>query len=265
MDALRPTLDELRRIDGRLTALGAPCDPAPSDVVLRRRLAPTLRASYAAAEAPNRAHVSELVEKTLDQLESLGLSGAVAVTDHLTWVTDALARGAEADGEENGGGLDAATPDLSGYRALRSGEVRTSMAYAVAELVTTLHERAGTPWEPSLESIAATLSALPAPLRAKLTSVDLARVERSVAQLEAWQQADAARPDPALLNVAFSEGALLRFTLECRLITALFPEQAPRAEAAANRLSELGAALRASVESAQRAATDARWAELTET
>lgn len=255
LDALEPMLRELRRIDARLTALGV-VDAAPSEVVLGRRLAPAMAATYASAEAPDRAHVGELVDGTLTRLEALALASTIDIEQHLGWVADALARGTPPLPEEE------APATFAGYRAMRVDEVRTPMAYALAQLVTTLEERSGDGWEPSLEAMATALGSLPEGLRATLGAIDLDRLERTVAQLEAWLAASPGRPDDALLVVAFEENALLRFALECRLVGRLFAEHQPRAEAITARLRAVSDGLRAQVERAQRDATEARWAAL---
>ncbi len=256
LDALRPALGELRAIDARLGALGAPVSPAPSDRVLSRRVAPSLAAAYAASEAPDRARVAEIMTGTLAQLAELGLAAAIDVGDHLEWVADALVRGHAPPPTQT------YEPSLEGYRALRAAEDRTPMAYALAEVVATLSEHDDQPWEPGLEAVARALAALPPSLRERLAAVDLERLERCAALLEAWHEAHLGRPPIDLLTIAFEERALLRFALEGRLLGALFPGQSARADAIVERLRALTVAMRGEVQTAQRANTDAQWAEL---
>ncbi|MEQ8723687.1 MAG: AAA family ATPase [Sandaracinaceae bacterium] len=255
LGAFEPLLLSLRELDARLAALGGPTDPPPSALVLGRRIAPSLRATYASLERPDRRAVSSVVDDAIGRLDALGLAGAVPLEEHLTWIAEALVRGEPAPPSP------LPEPDFEGYRTLRGVEDRTPICYALAELVLVLVARGVTEVEPGLAALAGVAADLPEPLRAELADIDLDRAERAAGFFESWRDRRVERD--ALLTVCFEEGAALRFALENRLVATLLPEHASRAESLSARFRALADGLRTDAESERRLAIDARWEALT--
>lgn len=256
LGALEPLLASLRELDRRLAALGGPTDPPPSALVLGRRIAPSLRATYASLERPDRRSVASHVDAAMERLGGLGLGAAVPVEEHLTWIAEALVRGEPEPPSTR------PEPGHEGYRALRGAEDRTPIVFALAELLVGLAARGVTELAPGLDGMAAAIARLPDDLRRRLASLDLDRAERAADLFDAWR-ASGVEPE-ALLTVCFEEGAALRFALENRLVAALLPAYATRADALSERFRGLADALREDLESERRRAIEARWAALAE-
>ncbi|AKF10095.1 AAA family ATPase [Sandaracinus amylolyticus] len=252
LDALAPLARAFDRLERDLAALapGAPPEPLRA-TVLGPRLSPLVERCYATDLAlPSRDAMRDVVRGVLGHLARLGVHDAVPAGAHLTWVAGALLAREAAPGAVD------ATFDLPGYRALRGAEDRALLCLVLGEIALLLHE----PDRPRGATARAeeALGALPAETRAQLASIDVARIERVVAYLEAWHAHAGA--DATLVQIAHDEASLRRISLEAELVAMLLPERADDARALASRLHALDTALRKALHDARAATTDARWA-----
>lgn len=249
--ALEPVIVRMSPFEERVHALGSV--PRVARRALGQRVAPLLRATYAALERPTREHLVAQVADALSVLGRLSLVADVPPKEHLGWMIEALVRG-------SGSPPSAETADLRGYRSLR-GEDRMPLTFALAELVELLACSAQQPWEGDLGEVRDRAAGLPVELRERLAACDLDRLESLADFLELWAQNDVDRE--ALLGVAFDERALLRCSLEARLVTALLPLASERAAALSARFRQLAEALLAELDRERRAVVDERWASAT--
>lgn len=240
-----------------------------------------MRAAFERVTATDRMDLVRQVCVLVDQLQASGLRGVIPKATILRFAVAALAR-SEVRAEVND---PSHSPDFAGYRALRSGEQRVSLAYATMELALRI-----TPDKPSITGsaeelvggVASFIAALPDELRRDVVALDLRRIDRAVSLLESWWMAlampaadaegseDRSRIENALSALAESkffqvtreEGALLRFALEARVVADLFPEAAERVEALRARIANLEVESARVLAALRRGRSDAAWAEL---
>ena len=165
-----------------------------------------------------------------------------------------LAAGALVRSERKTAALPTQKPNHEGYRALRSAEQRVSLSYTIVELALRVApDRPLASDSPGdlVRVLGELVGAMPAALRAEIVTLDLGRVERAVALVQAWWQrlapiAEAAAAsgeipkigaaleklaDSKFFHVTRDEGALLRFALESSVVGDVFPEAAAQAAA----------------------------------
>jgi hypothetical protein len=126
-----------------------------------------------------------------------------------------------------------------------------------------------------LETIAALLAEIPEPLRGRVVSLDVERIAKAVAYLETWWErlSHAPLPEPShadahlkelvksrFFDVLLDESALVRFVLEARLVSELFPDRAAEVAAIRARVDSLQERARQRVLDLVRARADAAWA-----
>lgn len=270
MESTLRKLDVLRNDHG----LAAPARDLKNRVV-GHRVAPILRAAFDSFDASERRLVVEQVVQLHTQLRDVGLGHAIEPRQLLQWSARALLR-AEPDGERG-----TQAPTYDGYLALRTSEERTSLAYVLVELATRVVPNADlTPDAETgvLARIAQQLTGDEA-LTARLVDVDLARVERSVALLEAfWEREQQGFASPAMdaeaalrqlaasrfFHITADQQALERFRMEAELVRALFAGAAERCDALVQRMQSLQQQSRQGLQDLHRGRSDAAWQQLLE-
>ena len=199
--------------------------------VLGPRIPTFVRAAFERFDARDRNGVTAEVESVLSVLRGYGLESAIAPETILAYCAEALLRSeAEPLAHDDFGA------DRDGYRALRSHEQRSSLAYVLAQvglrLLPAHTQRADQP-DDVISALATRLASLPESLRKRVAARDLERIERPVALLERFWAAlsrDLSKdPASALERLAQSgffaittdEAALSRFALDLRLLELL--------------------------------------------
>ena len=252
--ALGPVVSRLRPFEDRVRALTGGDAPRVARCTLGRRVAPLLRATYAGLEQPRRERLVEQVAEALEVLGRLSLADDVPRDEHLGWIVEALIRGDRSASAVEGVGL-------GQYRALR-GVARMPLTFALAELVGLLASRERAPWKGDLAEVRQRAETVPEELRSRLAGSDLDRLEILAGFFERWAKSGEERD--ALLAVAFDERALLRCSLESRLVAVLVPLAAERAGQLAVRFRQLAELLLGELARERRAAVDAQWAAVAE-
>lgn len=251
--------------------------------VVGPRIEPLVRAAFDRVEAKDRPELVAQVGALVDELDRAGLKGVIASADLLRLATSALVRS-----ERGASAIAAHTASHAGYRELRAGSARVSLAYTLVELgLRIAPSRAadlGAPAE-MLKHFGATLAGLPDGLRAEVVALDVARVERAVSLVERWwgeiralaesalASGDAAAIGEALTTLAASrffhvtrdEGTLLRFAIEARLIGEVFAEAGAATEALRARIEAVEAESSRALVALRRGRSDAGWTELLDT
>ncbi len=230
LDGLSEPLVSAREVAHLLGRVGG--NPAALERrVFGVRLAPLVRTTCERFDAGNRVVLTTQLEELLALLERFGLSGAVSKGELLAWLAQALLRS-----EPDWAALSRrCSPDLQGYRELRAENDRRALAFSLTELGLLLLDVKVPLGEDALAPVRALCAELPAELRAALIAADLARIEASLALLDAWWQKLALaeqEPRAALeslaaarfLHVTRDESALVRFALELDLLRQLFPD-----------------------------------------
>ncbi len=275
----------LQRIDGfgeRLARCGADRWALKGRVV-GPRIEPLVRAAFDRVEAKDRPELVAQVGALVDELDRAGLKGVIATADLIRLATVALVRN-----ERDTQSTQTQPPSHTGYRQLRAGSARVSLAYTLVELgLRIAPARAtdlGSPAE-MLTRFGATLADLPAELRAEVIALDVARVERAVSLVERWWAELGPAAETALssgsatligtalptlagsrfFHVTRDEGALLRFAIEARVIGEVFAEAAPATEALRARIEAVEAESSRVLVALQRGRSDAGWTALLDT
>ncbi len=280
LEALRPALADIDELGARIAKLGGKAGSLKARVVAPR-IEPLVRAAFERVSATDRLDLVQQVGVLVEQLQASGLHAVIPKATLLRFAVTALAR-SESRAEATG---DSCSADFAGYRALRAGEQRVSLAYAMMELALRI-----SPDKPSITGsaeelvggVASFIGALPEELRRDIVDLDLQRIDRALSLLERWwvalakraasaeESAKALELDRALAELAESkffqvtreEGALLRFALEARVVADLFPEAAERVAALRGRIDALEAASARMLAALRRGRSDAAWAEL---
>jgi MoxR-like ATPase len=235
LEALGP---EVARLDGaelRLAALRS--TPPRSDAagtikarVLGPRVGALLRAALEKLSAADRETVVREIKGVYAMLGRAGLRTSIAPPDAVAWAAAALLRSERRPENEP------TELDHTGYRALRQSEQRLSNVFALAEVALDLGPTASPTPALGLDRVRELLSAIPEAARASVVRHDIERIERAVRYLERWwEQLSASNEGEARLTalvgskffrVLLDESALIRFSLEARLVEELFPDLA---------------------------------------
>ncbi len=275
----------LQRIDGfgeRLARCGADRWALKGRVV-GPRIEPLVRAAFERVQATDRPDLVAQVGALVDELDRAGLKGVIATADLIRLATLALVRG-----ERGTQSTQTQPPSHTGYRQLRAGSARVSLAYTLVELglriAPTRATDLGSPAE-MLTRFGATLADLPAELRAEVVALDVARVERAVSLVERWWAELGPAAETALssgsatligtalptlagsrfFHVTRDEGALLRFAIEARVIGEVFAEAAAATDALRARIEAVEAESSRVLVALQRGRSDAGWTTLLDT
>lgn len=267
---LGPTLTAIDGIDAKLVPLGSKSGALKARVV-GPRVEPLVRTAFERARGTDRLELVRQVTGLVQQLDGHGLKAVIPPADLLRLAASAVVRG-EHDGPRPG-----PSPDHAGYRALRGAEQRVSLSYTIVELalrVAPEPPRATTSPEELVRALGSTVHTLPAELRAEIVRLDLARVERAVVLLRAWwsklelalQSATSSTDALGILagskffHVTRDEGALLRFSLESRIVAEIFPEAAEGAGALREAIDALESSSSRTLDDLRRGQTEANWA-----
>jgi hypothetical protein len=171
---------------------------------------------------------------------------------------------------------------VGGYRALRAAEQRVSLAYTMVEAASRIKEPRIAPASPpdaALAELTRASFALPGELRGMMGRLDLERIARAIDQLEAFwrplrevaaralEKGELAPVGEAIdrlgssqfFHVTRDEGALLRFSLEARVVGEVFPEASAEAAALRARIDELEVASSQALQSLRVARADLGW------
>lgn len=279
---LAPDLDRIEALDRRLEALRE----GPSTLKKRavgERVGLLIAASFARLRGVDRAALGQQMDTMLGVLRRARLAGVINPSEWLVLTAEMLVRSegalvGGAEGAEGSAPRAEGAPSYEGYRALRAESERISSAYALAEVALRVAPElavAGPAPGDGLAAIAELLASMPEPLRSKAVALDMDRISRALAYLEAWWTA-LSREAPAdpdarevhlkqlvssrFFRVLLDESALVRFVLEARLIAELFPDRAPQAAALRARVDALQEGARRRVLDLVRARADAAWA-----
>lgn len=277
--ALEPELVRLAGLEARLGAMGLEA-PRLRARVAGERLARVVGVAFSKMTARSRDEVVLGVERLVGLLASSRLEGAVPVRTWLALTSELLATTAKPKKKRR---RDAPLPGLEGYRALRKDEARVPVAVTLADVALRVGalralpaaaveplevlephaphaphgERDGLlgleagrgPGEHELRVVGALVAELDEATRREMAELDLSRIERAIAHLEAWWAGLSEGPrDGAHLellarsgffDVAWDEAALARFALEAKLVGEVFPLVEPEVRALSERVRAL--------------------------
>jgi len=244
--ALGPTLLRIDDLGGRFQAMGG--RPAQLKArVVGPRVKPLLSAAFERLDASDRMELVTQIGALVTELDRGGLENVLAPRELLEMAALALAKKEAVRAK-----APLPTPDALGYRALRNAEQRVSLAFTLVEAASRIKEPKIAPDSPpdaALSVLTRAVGELPKDLRVSMGKLDIERIDRAVDQLEAFflPLRDAAREalttgavgDVGLaldrlgtskfFHVTRDEGALLRFSLEARVVGEVFPEVAEEA------------------------------------
>ena len=236
--ALARPFDILDTYGKRLALLGGSPEKLKT-LVVAPRLQPLVASAFERVQAPDRVKLVAQVERLLQILDGTGLRQVLAPRDLLAMTAEALVRSARM------APAPALTPlDRAQYRRLRKEDQRVPGAFTLLEIA--LRVAPGRMIEPAQPEAAAAALAelardLPQELARSVAEVDLGRLERAVTFLERWGASLAevsgsgeellrAYAQSGFFHVLTDEQALLRTSLEIRLVADVFPAVAEAAE-----------------------------------
>jgi hypothetical protein len=278
--ALGPTLADIDEVGARLARLGGRADSLKTRVVAPR-IEPLVRTAFERVDTSDRVELVAEVGTLVDHLRESGLQSVIPKGTILRFAVAALARGekrrALAPRPERA--------DFAAYRELRAGEQRVALAYTTVELALRIapeRPAATGTVEELVGGVGSFIGTLPDELRKEIVELDLARIDRAVALVDAWwrglgKEADAAvasgstsRIETALTSLGASkffhvtrdEGALLRFALEGRVVGDVFPEAAERVASMRVRIDALEADSSRVLNALRRGRADAAWTDV---
>ncbi len=256
LTALAPAIRHLDALGEGFVDMGGRAQRLKSRVV-GPRIAPLLHAAFERLEAQDRMDLVAQIGGLVEELARGGLGEVLSPEALLEMSARALVK-------REGMRREAFTPrpDAIGYKTLRAGEQRVSLAFTMVEAASRIKEPRITPGsspEAALGALTRSVSALPPELRVSMGELDVERIGRSVTQLEAFFKplGDAGRDalsrgdreglDKAIERLGASgfyrvtrdESALLRFSLEARVVGEVFPEVAPLADELRARIDRL--------------------------
>jgi MoxR-like ATPase len=271
--ALGPALFDIEARGARLGALGGKSDSLKSRVVAPR-IEPLVRAAFGRVQTADRIELVAQVGSLVDHLQESNLRSVLPKEIVLRFAIEALVRSEYSR-------KTAAPPsafDFEAYRNFRSSEQRVSLAYTTTELALRISPDKPTLVSTPAELVAAVTSviaALPDALRAEVVTLDLARIDRAIGFVEAWwgqveKRIAVRNADQALSEIASSkfftvtrdEGALMRFALEARVVSDVFPEAVDRVAERRARIDALEASSSEVLNRLRRGRADAAWNEL---
>ncbi len=254
--ALGPTLVRIDDLGSRFHGMGGKAIQLKSRVV-GPRVKPLLTAAFERLDAEDRMDLVAQIGTLVSELDRGGLENVLAPRELLEMAAMALAKR-----EATRGKAPRPTSDAAGYRALRNAEQRVSLAFTLVEAASRIKEPKIAPDSPpdaALAELTRAVGELPKELRASMGQLDLERIERAVAQLEAFFRplGDAAKAaletgevgavgvaldslgTSKFFHVTRDEGALLRFSLEARVVAEVFPEVAEGVSGLRGRIAAL--------------------------
>ena len=277
--ALTPSLEAIDSVDAAIVKLGGKTGVLKTRVV-GPRVEPLVRAAFDRVQGRDRIELVEHVGALVQQLDKSGLKAVIPPADLLRLAAGALVRS-----ERKTAALPRQKPNHEGYRALRSSEQRVSLSYTIVELA--LRVAADRPLATDspgelVRALGGLVGAMPAELRAEIVKLDLGRVERAVALVQAWWLrlepiAEAARAsgetpkigtalaelaDSKFFHVTRDEGALLRFALESRVVGDVFPEAAAQAAALRAAIDKTETESSSALNALRRGRAEAGWSEV---
>ncbi len=254
--ALGPTLVRIDELGDRFATLGGKGAHLKARVV-GPRVKPLLSAAFERLDAQDRMALVAQIGSLVEELERGGLANVLTPRELLAMAAGSLVK-REAQKPRHA----KSTPDVEGYRSLRGAEQRVSLAFTVVEAASRIKEPKLTPQsapEAALEELTRAVGQLPSELRLTMGKLDLERIGRAVSQLEAYFRplGDAAKEalvssevravgivldrfgTSRFFHVTRDEGALLRFSLEARVVGEVFPEVATEAAELRARIDAL--------------------------
>lgn len=254
--ALGPTLARIDVLGERLVAVGGVRGRLKARVV-GPRVKPLLTAAFERLDAQDRMELVDQIGELCKELERGGLANVLLTQELLEMAAASLVKR-----ERKRPRTAAPSADVKGYRALRAAEQRVSLAYTMVEAASRIKEPRILPASAPGDAVVALTSAafaLPGELRATMGQLDLERIARAVDQLEGfWRplhelgsealeqgglrpigEAIEALASSRFFHVTRDEGALLRFSLEARVVGEVFPEVADAAAALRARVDAL--------------------------
>ncbi|MFO0650899.1 MAG: AAA family ATPase [Polyangiales bacterium] len=257
LTALAPAIRHLDTLGEGFAGMGGRAQRLKARVV-GPRIAPLLRAAFERLEAQDRMDLVAQIGGLVEELARGGLGEVLGPEELLEMAARALVKREAARRREGF----TPQPDAFGYKTLRAGEQRVSLAFTMVEAASRIKEPRITPGstpEAALGALTRSVSALPPDLRVTMGELDVERIGRSVTQLEAFfkplgdagrdalSRGDRASLDKAIEHLAASgfyrvtrdESALLRFSLEARVVGEVFPEVAPLADELRARIDRL--------------------------
>jgi MoxR-like ATPase len=237
--------------------------------VVGPRIGALVAAVLGALDARDLAALVDRVEALRATLERADLGEAIAPASWLEWSARALVRA-------DRGGASSGAPSYGAYRALRAREQRTANALGLREIGLRVAPPTGDSADDAERMLLGLLAEVPESVRRAAGEADVARIERAVDLLERWWQTlapkaategDAAGRLQAIvgsrfLEVVHDEGALLRFSLEARLIAETFEAEAGRAADLRGRIEALRREVRTEIGALARSADDRAWDEI---
>lgn len=264
LTALTPSLSAIDAVDAKWVSLGGVAGELEARVI-GPRVEPLVRSAFDRIEGRDRLALVDQVAALVQQLAENGLKEAIPPADLLRLAAGALVRG-----EHGAPARPSQKPDHEGYRALRGSEQRVSLSYTLVELTLRIAPRRPLAMGSANElvgTLGALFGALPSELRAEIVQLDLDRVERAIALVQAWWQTLspatlATLAQSKFFHVTRDEGALLRFALEGRMVGELFPEAADRVARLRSIIDALEGESSTVLSTLRRTAAEAGWADV---
>ncbi|MBL8684598.1 MAG: AAA family ATPase [Myxococcales bacterium] len=256
--ALGPTIERIDALGERFALMGGSAIRLKQRVV-GPRIKPLLVSAFARLQADDRMALVAQIGDLIKELEAGGLGNVLQPHELLEMAATSLVHR-----EESQPRPPAPDADAKGFHALRASDQRISLAFTMVEAASRIKEPKIGPDSPpdaAIAELTRAIAVLPTPLRVSMGKLDLERIDRAIALLEAFfaplaSAADEAlvSGDPALVahmldrlassrffHVTRDEGALLRFSLEARVVGEVFPEVAAEAAALRARIDALEA------------------------
>lgn len=257
--ALGPTLVRIDELGSRLGSMGGKGAHLKARVV-GPRVKPLLTAAFERLDAEDRLELVAQIGSLVEELERGGLANVLKPQELLEMAASSLVKKEHKKPKEKS----KPSPDVDGYRAVRTSQQRVSLAFTLVEAASRIKETKISPQsapEAALEELTRAIGALPTELRLAMGKLDLERIGRAVHQLERFFRplGDAAKDaltkaevrdvgmalerfgTSRFFHVTRDEGALLRFSLEARVVGEVFPEVAEEAAEIRGRIDALEA------------------------
>ncbi len=274
--ALGPTLTTIDNLGAQFAGFGGEASRLKSRVV-GPRIKPLLSAAFARLDAQDRVELVEQVGALVDELARGGLAKVLLPQELLEMAAVSLVQR-----EKRRAKPPTPTSDADGYRKLRATEQRVSLAYTMVEAASRIEETKiplGASPDEALAVLTRTVGALPSELRMLMGKLDVERIERSVSLFESFFAplraeveksvflGDIKEIGTALDKLASSrffhltrdEGALLRFSLEARIVGDVFPEVRSDTDALRARVDALEVQSAETLQKARAARADFGW------
>jgi MoxR-like ATPase len=265
--ALAGPLDIIDRCAERLSKLAK----GPSQLktrVVGPRIRPLVAATFGRIKSPDRVKLVNEVDRLLTTLSATSLSGALQPKDILEMTAETLLRAAKS------ALLPPEAPlDKTVYRNLRSVDRRAPGAFTLLDIalrVSTLDAKVS-PEESALR-ISALARGIPSSVGKQIADLDVQRLTRTIAFLERWwsalESSEGAAEDrvaawtaAGFFGILRDEQALARTSLECKLVSEVFPEVVDEVDALVVRIDTLDRRTQGALSATLQARSDAAWAD----